>query len=111
MRHAASFGRILRLAQRRAGRTGKDALRLLRHSLDISFLTRMGVSRRIWRAWFVVAISWSAFWMWLYVISGPNSSQDRLDRTAATILMMALPWIGGWLIYWVVPGSGRIIRR
>jgi peptidoglycan/LPS O-acetylase OafA/YrhL len=62
------------------------------------------VGRRIWRTWFVIAVAWSAFWMWLYIISGPTSSQDRLNRTTATALMMALPWIGGWLIYWVVSG-------
>jgi len=56
--------------------------------------------RNIWRTWFIVAVAWSAFWLWLYIVSGPISSQHRFDRTAATALMMALPWMGGWLIYW-----------
>jgi hypothetical protein len=55
--------------------------------------------------WFVVAIGWSTFWMWLYIISR-GSSQGQFERRAATTLMIPLPWIGGWLMYWVLP-SGR----
>jgi hypothetical protein len=63
--------------------------------------------RNIWRAWLVVAVTWSAFWLRLYMISGPISSQQRLDRAAATALMMVLPWIGGWLMYWVLAGGSQ----
>jgi hypothetical protein len=89
-----------------SGRIGEGHFPLgARLSFEHSLIGNGGVSKRIWRAWFVVAIGWSTFWMWLYIISR-GSSQGQFERRVATTLMMALPWMGGWLMYWVLP-SGR----
>lgn len=64
-----------------------------------------GIVRRLW---FVVAVVWSLFWAFLYVIGTAGlSPAELLTQRANTTVLMAIPWVAGWLIFWIASGSRR----
>jgi len=60
------------------------------------------------RAWIVVCVIWTAFWVFLYILSaeGVSAAEQASLRANATFLM-ALPWIAGGLIFWIVAGRRK----
>jgi hypothetical protein len=56
-------------------------------------------------AWLAVCVLWTAFWVGLYMISGPLTPEQHSNYRASLTIVLALPWLGGWLLYWIVNGS------
>jgi hypothetical protein len=59
------------------------------------------------RVWLVFSILWTVFWVGLYVIAGPLSAEEHLTIRANLTIMLAIPLVCGWLLYWIVTGSWR----
>jgi len=59
------------------------------------------------RTWVVASILWTIFWVALYLRSGPYAPHKQNALRASLTLIMATPWIGGWLLYFIVAGRER----
>lgn len=60
------------------------------------------------RAWLVVSVIWSGFWVFLYVVGTHGMTAAELTtQRANTTFMMGLPWIAGWLLFWIFAGNRR----
>jgi hypothetical protein len=72
--------------------------------MERPFVYTRGVIRRLW---IVVSVIWTLFWTYLYVISGPLTPEEHLNLRASTTLVMAVPWVLGALVQWIVKGGKR----
>lgn len=63
------------------------------------------------RTWITLSTAWCVFWVYLYVVTPPGTSDEQLTRRAILTLVMALPWLTGVILYWLLVGAGRLIAR
>ena len=57
------------------------------------------------RAWIVVSVVWTGFWVFLYILGAQGlTAAEQLSLRANTMFMIALPWIAGGVIIWIVAG-------
>jgi len=57
------------------------------------------------RAWIVVSAVWTGFLVFAYILGAQGlTAPEQLSLRANTMFMIALPWIAGGVIIWIVAG-------
>ena len=57
------------------------------------------------RAWIVVSAVWTGFLVFAYILGAQGlTAPEQLSLRANTMFMIALPWIAGGVIIWIVTG-------
>jgi hypothetical protein len=61
------------------------------------------------RGWLVISISWTVLCVVRYVTWELHRAQGQIEAPAMLMVLIvaAAPWLGGWLVYWIVAGSRR----